>query len=378
MIKDSVLLPLYPIAKEVIEAYPKAIVEIKNQLTIKSGSRFMFNEDILIPTESLSMGAMGWIRNKELYKKKELDDLHKDFKDKKIKALQAPQDYIVTKHMYWPVKATGLSAIPVWHDDYKASDTVYAGYEKWKRLIAVDPSGKYVGQTKKVTYLHGVWEQLDDTVVVDPVKIDMKLYKKLEPITAAAKVYGLKDFYYHKVTQTEWDKDFDENDKAILNASSYWAYNKPFGPDDYLVTIAMHINTKEISSWALQSVWWTDKPDDGPEAANRPEIPLAKGPWEHYKLIDSYGIPEKLGGDLPVAMNPYIELAVHPVATNCQNCHRRAGWPMGSDAGTTSYQNSKCASLVEDLKSDNPCFDGVLLTDFQWLIPDHAQPEDNK
>lgn len=74
--------------------------------------------------------------------------------------------------------------------------------------------------------------------------------KPRETIKKKAKVYSLDNFYYPHVTIEDWSS-FDEADKAILNASSYWAYNKPFGIGDYLVTIAMLINTKEISAWAL-------------------------------------------------------------------------------------------------------------------------------
>ena len=133
--------------------------------------------------------------------------------------------------MYWPVKKDRITAIPVWHyhpDTYPD----YAGYETWPDLVAVDPTGQSVGKTVSVSYLYGV---LAPTTPPTP----------WPTVTASAKVYGLQDFYYHQVTKEDW-QSFDENDKAILNAASYWAYAEPFGEGDYLVTIAMHINTREI------------------------------------------------------------------------------------------------------------------------------------
>ncbi|MGZ5577042.1 MAG: hypothetical protein ACXWEV_09180, partial [Methylobacter sp.] len=247
--------------------------------------------------------------------------------------------------------------IPVWHDDFKNDYTGYAGYENWKNLVAVDPSGKQVGTTQKVAYRYGV--------LLPGGTMPM------EPAIAQAKVHGLDEFYYHKVTKADWDS-FDEADKAIINASSYWAYNQSFGPGDYLVTVAMHVNTKEIPSWALQSVWWTDQPDTAPYAADRPKLPQARGPWDHYLLVDSYGISEKPNGDQPVAMNPYIELVIHPVATNCNNCHVRAGWPTGNNAGQASYQNPDCTQLLATLTPDSMCLKKLTLTDFQWTISDRA------
>lgn len=345
--------PIYPIPAAVQKAYPK-VVNTKNN-TILDGGHVLFNGDIMIPTESLSKDGFNWIRNPKLklYLQSSLNAFHKSG----VHTLDAPPQYIVTKHMFWPVKATGLSAIPVWHDDFDAKYINYAGYEKWKNLIAVDPSGKQIGKTLPVTYLYGVL-QADKT--------------PWPSVTANAKVYGLQDFYHHKVSQADWNS-FDDADKAIINAASYWAYNQPFAPGDYLVTVAMHINTKELPSWALQSVWWSDLPDNGVYAADRPKLPQAKGPWSHYLLTDAYGIPEKTGGNQPIAMNPYIELAIHPVATNCNTCHSRAGWPKGKTAGTASYQNPDCPDTLATLTANSACLKPLTLTDFQWIIPDRAQ-----
>ena len=119
------------------------------------------------------------------------------------------------------------------------------------------------------------------------------------------------------------------------------------------MTIAMHINTREIPTWALQSVFWSDVPDGGSYglaryAQDRPDLPQAKGPWKHYLLVDAYGIPEKTVPDrLPVATNFYIELVSHPIGTECNNCHIRAGWPTAKQGGPASYQNPDCRNLLE-------------------------------
>ena len=125
----------------------------------------------------------------------------------------AASSYLVPKHMYWPVKKDRITAIPVWHyhpDTYPD----YAGYETWPDLVAVDPTGQSVGKTVSVSYLYGV---LAPTTPPTP----------WPTVTASAKVYGLQDFDHHQVTKEDW-QSFDENDKAILNAASYWAYAEPF------------------------------------------------------------------------------------------------------------------------------------------------------
>ena len=355
----SAQLPVYPIPSEVQKLYPNATTKC-GAGNICDGKTFLFNGDILIPTESLSTEGYDWLRDSGVYKQEELNTLYK----KGVHELNAPQRYIVTKHMYWPVKADQISAIPVWRDDYPPQYSDYAGYEKWANLIAVDPSGRKIGQTVEATYLYGVLNPASPNQPSAP----------WPSVSAKAKVYGLDDFYFHKVTKADWDS-FDEADKAIINASSYWAYNAPFGVGDYLVTIAMHVNTKEIPTWALQSVWWSDAPDAGPFAKDRPVLKEAKGPWKHYLLTDAYGIAER-DGEQPVAMNPYIELVIHPVGTNCNNCHMRAGWPKADKdkfPQGASYQNPACPDLLATLHPDTQCLKDLTLTDFQWIIPDRAQ-----
>ena len=339
--------PGYPIPQPVIDGYPNPTKNC-HAGNICDGTHFLFNGNILIPTESLSQKGFEWIRDQHLYEQATLDALHK----KGTKDLSLPDAYIVTKHMYWPVKAGGVSAIPVWHDYHDGTYLDYAGYETWPDLVGVDPSGQSVGKKVTVTYLYGVLQPNSNN--------------PWPTITASVQVYGLKDFYYHKVTQADWDS-FDDADKAILNASSYWAYNQSFGPGDFLVTIAMHVNTREIPTWALQSAWWSDVPNSGKYAADRPKLPQAKGPWNHYLLVDGYGIADAFNPkQLPVATNPYIELVSHRIGTDCNNCHMRAGWPQAR------YQGTVCPDLLEKLTPDSDCLKTLTRSDFQWIIPDRA------
>lgn len=355
-IMDTLHLPVYNIPDSVAKKYPSAV----HNNNINPGKHFLFNQDIMIPTESISLDGYNWVRQNRLYNPDVLNSLNSSYRAGKGQhVLGTPPTQIITKHMFWPVPATGISAIPVWNDDYDSSYTSYAGYETWKSLIALDPGNQAKSPIVKVSYLHGV------------LKPDGKT--PYDSITKMAVVHKLSEFYSHKITQADWDS-FDDNDKAILNASSYWAYNKPIGVGDYLVTIAMHINTKEVPTWALQSVFWSDTPDLGKFAANRPALPDAKGPWAHYKLVDGYGITSPNSTSLPVGMNPYIELVIHPVATNCNNCHIRAGWPEGKIGDSASYQNPACLSLLQKFStSSTPCLQKILLTDFQWYLSDDAK-----
>ena len=362
--------PHYPTPQPVKDKYPgptSKCVTTENPENMCDGKNFLFNQDIMIPTESISKEAYDRIRDKKWYLKQTLDQVHHQ-KDPEVHDLDMGEKFVVTKHMYWPVKGDGVTIIPVWHD-YKGPDYwYYAGYETWIGFIALDPSNQHsVGSKVTGSYLHGVKEP--DGKTDWPV------------ITAQdVTVHDIGEFYHHKVTLDEWQNVFDENDRAIIDASSYWANGTAFEPGkDYLVTVAMHVNTREIPSWALQSVWWSDKPDEGRYAEDRPNLKTeAKGPWNHYLLVDAYGI-EAFKGKQPVAMNPYIELVIHPVGTNCNTCHMHAGWPKATDKDKgpdrASYQympDPQCADPLATLKPDSACLSKILRTDFQWFIPDRA------
>ncbi len=352
--------PTYPIPKEVNQAYPNAITD--DGTSIKSGRYFLFNGDIMIPTESLSREAMANIRNEKLY----LWSTLTGYFTHQGKDLEVTDRFIVTKHMYWPVKKDGVTGVPVWKNNFPVTFPGYAGYETWDTLVGIDPSGKKVGQTVSVEFLYGVKDNAGS--------------KTLPTVKAKAKVFGLERFYFHQVTHADW-KAFSEADKAIINAASYWANNQAFGPGDYLVTIAMHVNTKELPSWTLQSVWWSDTPDKGIYSENRPALPQAQGPWDHYLLTDAYAVPPNKKDELDVAVNPYIEGVIHPIGTSCRNCHVRAGWPSSIAAKKqyfkihSSYQNKDCPELLSYLTPDSQCIKPLSLTDYLWIIPDRAQED---
>lgn len=362
-ILDTLKTPYYRMPKPVIDQFKKLNIFTNSSCSaIIPGKHFLFNGDIMIPTESLSEGAFNWINKNTFYNKAVLDSLYKINKGSSI---SAPKDYIVTKHMYWPVLQNQLNLIPVWHpNDYNPNFSGYVGYELWKHFVAVDTRSLSSELALPLRYLYNVYNW-ENEQAIGPVNAPYRSVKKV----------GIDNFYYHKITQADWDS-FDNSDKAILLASSYWAYNKPIGVGDYLITIASHINTKELYSWTMQSAWWTDQPEIGPYSLNKPKLPNAKGPWKNYHLVEAYGLPRVTGGnELPMASNPYIELVIHPMQTNCNNCHIRAGYPeiaVTNDSTQAGYQNKLCYNMLRKLYDTSACFKNYLRTDFQWIIPDYS------
>lgn len=349
--------PVYRVPDWILQQYPDSVsYDIQSQtFSIKDGKYFLSNGDIMIATESISEQGVKSLVDGGLTQVSTLDKLHKDG----INGVSVNPWTIVTKHMYWPVKKDGLTGLPVWWDkQYKTDFSGYVGYETWERAIAIDPSGAKAGKEAEVSYLYNL-HHYDGT--------------PLPTVNKNVNTYSINDFYHHKVTQADWDT-FDKNDQAIIHSASLWANGRPFEVGDFLVTVAMHINTKQLPAWTLESVWWSDTPNEGEYSTHRPSLNHAKGPWKHYLLTEAFQTQGDKEGNLPIAVNPYIEGVTHPIATNCRNCHVRAGWPAASKTlpNGASYQNPLCQGLLTALAPQDTCFKSILLTDFMWIVPDRA------
>lgn len=70
-----------------------------------------------------------------------------------------------------------------------------------------------------------------------------------------ADVVGLDRFYSKTYAKSELDS-LSACDRALLDASAYWTYNREFQAGDSLALVAMHIMTREQPGWTFQSAWW--------------------------------------------------------------------------------------------------------------------------
>ncbi len=349
-------IPFYTIPQVVRDKYKAQLKDVALAANVADGDNFQNNGDLMLVSEAYTTQAYQFIRDQKLYQSATLNALmHAGSND----IPQLPRLAMVLKHMYWPVKQDGLTALPVW-DDPPSIDS-YTGFEiqsQWPRAVAIDPSRATIPprETVDVTFLYGV-RQPNGVTPLGP-----NTYEN-------AQVVSINDFYHKEITQADYDA-LTVNDRILLDLSFYWAHNRPFKIGDYVVAIASHVITKEIPYWTLQSAWWSDKPDDGRHSTDRPDIPQAQGPWEHYLLTTAYGITVKPTGDaLPVSFNPYIELASHPIRTNCRNCHIRAAWPNGSYLALPVPPNP---DTTANIPYGSNIFKDLLRSDFLWTIPDRA------
>jgi hypothetical protein len=331
---------------------------------LADGPRFASNGDILIADVVYDEDAFNWIAQTDLANSNTVTAQWNNGQgDKQIAPF--PNTSIVLKHMYWPVRGDDFTALPVWTvGQYPPTYPNYIGYEYWKRVVIIDPRNKKPkpGMRGVTKYLYNV---LDATGKLMPSKV------------GSGQIYPVEAFY-NQMIDADLLASMDPRDVAILNASACWLYNRPFQAGDYLVTVATHIISKEIPQWTLQSAWWSDNPNAGPFAADRPNIPpqQAPGPWRNYLLTVEYGVPAA-PGLLPISFNPYIELAAgHPIQTNCRNCHMRAAWPRKGGVPSAPVYNSYEATggpgPLVDLNFTDPVFNQLMTMDLQWAAADRS------
>ncbi len=355
--------PQYPVPRYVAKNYPFT------SQGIPDGVRFQSNGDVMIAGVIYNQDAYNWLRNPAgqapLY---QASTLTTQLKAGHKLVSPFPSSSVVLKHMYWPVRGDGVTALPVWNPAMAPKKPTYYGYELWPDVVGLDPSGKVKpGQSATVSYFYGM--QTPHHNHAWPTK------------TSQVKVVSLQDFYYQKIDAQALNA-MTCQDRALLDASAFWLYNRPFQAGDYLVAVASHVITKEIKDWTLQSFWWSPNPQAGPFAADRPEIPVsqARGPWRHYLETVEYGITRPDGKTYPPAFNPYIELAAgHPLKTNCRNCHIRAAWPrqgvMPAAHPYAMYQLKPIAKdpgLLAVIPDDSSVLTDLMRVDFQWALSDRA------
>ena len=331
--------------------------------TLVDGPNYQNNGDIMVAGVIYNQPAYDWIRNNNLYLASTLQGLRPSPLPRTTKQMAPmPTGSIVLKPMMWPVKAGGFTALPIW-DNPQSDDGVYAGYEiqaKWPRAVAVTTTPAAQVVPAEVSFLHGV--------TMNGAPLGPNTYRNPQ-------VVGTDRFYRFKPEVAK----LATCDRAILDASASWAYGRMFEQGDELVVVAMHIITKEQPDWTFQSVWWHDKPDAGPYAADRPDLPKDKapGPWRNYLMTTTYGWPAVPGGTKwPIAYNPYIELAAdHPIATNCMNCHHRAAWPGNSNdyLAPRLLGGPPVPDALDVYSYDgNSIFYGLIGVDSMWAISDRA------
>nr|HEX4315598.1 hypothetical protein [Kofleriaceae bacterium] len=173
-----------------------------------------------------------------------------------------PRDARAVKLVWYPVRATGVTDVPVWDGTPARADADGNPPSSWPRTVRVSRAGG------------------DGAIAIDR--------------------------FYHRALDT---------DRALARARAAW-HDDTLARGDELVLVAVHLTTKETADWTWTTYWWHDRPDDGAFAAGRPAS--IRG-WAASYVMDA-----TLDGGAPCT-NPWLE-ARFPggLASNCVSCHERA------------------------------------------------------
>jgi len=396
--------PKYPINAAVAKKYPGCTesMGIKNHpdwFQLKDGVHMQSNGDIMVAGVIYNPAAIKNILGTNLYNAVNLNNQLPSSPSSPPNAIPwFPTSSIVLKPMFWPVQKGGFTALPVWdwdaHKPGSPADGKYAGYEiqpLWDHAVAITdlPNPK---TPPTIRYLYGVYDS-DGKNLIGPVT-----YNNTAQISPPAfQVVSVNDFYHRQLNATDLSA-LSTCDRALLDASAYWAYNRAFQPGDYIVLVAMHIMTKEQQDWTFQSLWYhpdADKSDTCRYCQSRPTN-LTDKTFRHYLLTTTYGVTQQSPQGhsnyyrppntqpnapiWPVAYNPYIELAAsHPITTNCMNCHHRAAWPpflpgKPDEGRQSSYlqESPPNPNPLEVFQENNAIFNGLLTLDSMWAVSDRG------
>ncbi len=399
--------PVYPLNAAILgnPAYKQCLMPAgcTTNCALRDGESFENNGDIMVAGVIYNDAAAANIQSSSLFDAGVLNsELPLQPTDRSNSIGLFPPASIVLKTMMWPVARGGFTVLPVWdweaHLPGSADDGKYAGYEMkamWTRAVAITDLPNPT-PPPAVKFLHGVLNS--DGTPLGPNTYD-NTHQTSPPAFTVASV---RDFYHRQYQQADLDA-LSACDRAILDASAYWTYDRAFEAGDYLVLMATHILTKEQPDWTFQSVWWHPDakacPDSLRFCGDRPTN-LADTTFQNYMLTTTYGQAQKqtnppkdnyyapagtLGAVWPVAYNPYIELAAaHPITTNCMNCHHRAAWPPRAeldkpDEGRTSAYLQAAPpnpNALELFDSGNQVFNGLLMLDSMWAVSDRAAYRD--
>lgn len=384
--------PVYPVNTAIAKnpAYQACLEPIPNQpgrQQLRDGIHLQSNGDVMIAGVIYNDAAINNILGTGLYDAASLTNKLPPAAGSPATSINDfPVSSIVLKPMFWPVRKGQYTLLPVWdwdqHKPGSADDGKYAGFEMqkiWTRAVAITDLPNPVTPAS-LQFLYGVYDS------TGKVALGPNAYSG-----SSLQAVSVKDFYHRQYNKADLQQ-LSACDRALLDASAYWAYNQPFQEGDYVVLVAMHIMTKEQPEWTFQSAWWhpdAASPNCGRFCGGRPTN-LTDQTFTHYYMTTTYGTeqikgnsnyyapPTTVGPVWPVAYNPYIELAAsHPITTNCMNCHHRAAWPPlahqieGRQASylQTSPNNP---NALEVFASSNPIFNGLLTVDAMWAVSDRA------
>ena len=264
-----------------------------------------------------------------------------------------PASAITTKPTYFAGNPSkdGLIRVPTWPGIPQPAKNF--GTDLWNLYVYADINNKQP-KNKKII----------------PVSSENPSEKEIKDATC-----NLSDFINYKI---------DEKGAKYLNEHQDKG-NDNFKAGDYVLLVAMHVGTKEISNWTWQTFFWSHNPDSPLAPSSQFEANLRpkslKGAAKNYAVSTAYAMvwPNQpisggtnVGAKPIIAFNPYLEAGLgdipfknnlnenykYGVQTNCMTCHALA-----TQSGNVGYSTDQYISI-----KDTTYFKNQVQLDFAWSI----------
>jgi hypothetical protein len=243
------------------------------------------------------------------------------------------------KTIWWPAAGDRITPLPIW-DNVPANPASQGNpWSTWKRVVGVDASRTQVpaGETMTISF-EGISHP-------------------------GTHVVGRNQFYAVPVTADTIQaiNQAIQDGDAGLQLDVQGALGRNLQVGDYLLFLGFHVTSKEIDDWTWSTLWWHDRPDDGPFAADRPDE--VKGVWRNYLMTnaDDQVTPREPDGSPRIGFNPWLEARFqNGILSNCMTCHHRASYPQ------TNFLPIRRGP--PDPNTDPAFRPGRLQTDFMWSV----------
>lgn len=256
-----------------------------------------------------------------------------------------PDGTVILKTAWWPLAADRITALPVWDPESNPARAAGNSYLSWQRVVGVVPPDPLPAIAADAT-----------------IDFAGRRFPRAQPLRAEA----LPTLRVDQGLAARLMRDPSTREAAMI------ALGRALAAGDYLALVSLNVASHAQGRWQWAAFWWHDRPDVGPDAADRP--PSLPEPWRHFLLqvtIDSDRPPAADGGPA-VCFDPWLEGRFPDggqgsgVQSNCIACHRRASFPPIAFLPVTRG--------AADAAHDPAFAPGRLRTDFIWSIALHAEP----
>jgi len=270
---------------------------------------------------------------------------------------------IETKPVFFLIKRTGLTAVPLWQGTSDSWNTANPSPETWKTCILIDPNNSSPSSTAPVPYDPAIHRG-----AINRGNTDNGVNGQTPGCVSSKYLYAPMSTLYTFILTAQAASSFNVAQGAT-QASTAEA-------GDYSALVSMHVGTKELKDWTWQTFYWqpgADTPNQFP-GSKMYMTNNVTGPYRNFATCTSWSRT-----NLTPCFSPYLETYPGiPVGTssNCFSCHTLAAIGGPPHAGIPNGGPLYPSNYLEPITPNSPIWNNVIYThtDAMWSINQNALP----